>query len=226
MALSQSLEEVGVSSLVHQGAQFAGVGEPDAKEPAPPERVLVDEAWRRLDLGNNSEDFTRNRSEPVARRLDAFDDRSRIALFQHLADRRRLSEDHVAQLLLRIIADANDAFAALDADVFVVLAVADLRHHASPCSTAMIGVGMKRKRVDTRAQGLAAYHEIDRRSDRRVGARDVTHRNRRAHARPEPARRDAANWSPLGRDNLRSFARWRTAVRPHAYALTIGTIRE
>jgi hypothetical protein len=90
----------------------------------------------------------------------------------------------------------------------------------------MIGVGMKRQRDDTRAQGFAAHHEIDRGPDRRVGAHDVTHRDRSADARPEPARRDDANWSPIGRDNLRSFARWRTAVRPHAYTLTIGAIRE
>ena len=126
-----------------------------------------------FDLGIDRDDFARNRREHVARRLDAFDHRGRVALFQRLADRRRLSKDNVAQLLLRVVADADHAFAALDADVFVVLAVADLRHHASPCSTAIIGVGMKRQRDDTRAQGLAAHHQIDRRSDRRVGARDV-----------------------------------------------------
>ncbi len=51
---------------------------------------------------------------------------------QRLADRRHLDEHDVAQLLLRVVADADDAFAALDADVFVILGVAHLRHHASP----------------------------------------------------------------------------------------------
>src|SRR3984957_9854514 len=51
MTLSQSLEEIGVSCLIHQGAQFAGVGELNAKQPTASGRVLVDEARRRLDLG-------------------------------------------------------------------------------------------------------------------------------------------------------------------------------
>src|ERR1700722_9103283 len=138
MALSQSLQELGVSCLVHQGAQFAPIRELDAKEPAPTESILVDEAWRRLNLGIDGDDFTRDRREHIARRLHALDHRGGITFFQCLADRRRLSKAYVAQLLLRVIADANNAFAALDADVFVVLAVADLRHHASPCSTAII----------------------------------------------------------------------------------------
>src|ERR1700727_530368 len=117
MALSQSLQEVGVGCLVHQGAQFAPIRELDAKEPAPTERILVDEAWRRLNVGMNGEAFARSRREHVARRLDALDHRGRITFFQRLADRWRLGKDYVAQLLLRVIADANDALAVLDADV-------------------------------------------------------------------------------------------------------------
>src|ERR1700722_2598525 len=226
MALRQSLQEVGVSRLVHQGAQFAPICELDAKEPAPTERILVDEAWRRLNLGINGKDFAGSWRKHVARRLDALDHRGGITFFQCLADRRRLSKDYVAQLLLRVIADANDAFAALDADVFVVLAVADLRHHASPCSTAIIGVGMKRQRDDTRAQALAAHHQIDRRSDRRVGARDIAHRDRTVDAWPEPAGCHDADRQPFGRNYFGSFARRRTAVWPHAYALTIRAVRE
>src|ERR1700722_3895643 len=226
MALRQSLQEVGVSRLVHQGAQFAPLRELDAKEPPPTERILVDEAWRRLNLGINGKDFAGSWRKHVARRLDALDHRGGITFFQCLADRRRLSKDYVAQLLLRVIANANHAFAALDADVFVVLAVADLRHHASPCSTAIIGVGMKRQRDDPRAQRLAAHHQIDRRSDRRVGARDIAHRDRTVVAWPKSPGCDDADRQPVGRNDLRSFARRRAAVRPHAYALTIRAIRE
>ena len=83
-----------------------------------------------LDFGIDRHDLAGGRREHVTRRLDALDHGGRIALLQRLADRRRLGKDNVAELLLRIVGDADDAFAALDADIFVVLAVADLRHHA------------------------------------------------------------------------------------------------
>ena len=85
---------------------------------------------------------------------------------------------------------------------------------------------MKRQRDDTRAQGLAAHHQIDRRSDCRVGALDVAHRDRPIDAWPEPAGGHDADGQPFGRNYFGSFARRRTAVRPYAYALTIWAIRE
>src|ERR1700722_8789484 len=132
MCSAQSLEKLGVSGFVHQAAQFARVGELDTKKPAPSQRILVDETRRRLDFGIDGDDLAGSRREHVARRLDALDHGGRIAPLQRLADRRRLGKDDVAELLLGVLADADDAFAALDADVLVVLRVADLRHHASP----------------------------------------------------------------------------------------------
>ena len=91
-----------------------------------PDRVLVDEARRRLDLRIDGDDFARSRREHVARRLNALDHGGRIALFQLLPDRRRFGKDDVAELRLRVLADANDAFPVLDAQVFVVLGVENL----------------------------------------------------------------------------------------------------
>ena len=81
-----------------------------------------------LDFGIDGDDLARNRREHIARRLHALDHGGRITLFQPLPDRRRFDKDHVAQLRLRVLAYADDAFPALDAQVFVVLGVENLRH--------------------------------------------------------------------------------------------------
>ena len=59
-----------------------------------------------------------------------------------------------------------------------------------------------------------------------MGARDVPHRDRRVDAWSKSAGRDDANWSAIGRNNLRALARRRTAVRAHAHALTVRPIRK
>src|SRR5271156_2128453 len=85
-------------------------------------------------------------------------------------------------------------------------------------------MGVEGQRDDPRAQRLAAHHETNRRSDRRIGARDVSHRNRRADARAEPAGRDDADRRAARRSDFRPLARRRAAVRPNADALTARPI--
>src|ERR1700735_894597 len=93
-------------------------------------------------------------------------------------------------------------------------------------STAIIRVGMKRQRGDTCAQGLAAHHDTDRRPYRRIGARDVAHRDRPADAWPDPSGGSDADRGAVGRNDLRPLAGRRATVRPNAHALTVGPIRQ
>ena len=90
----------------------------------------------------------------------------------------------------------------------------------------MIGMGMKRQRDDTRAQGLAAHHQIDWRSDRAWARATAPVAIGPLTLGPNPPDVTTPIGNPSAEIIRVSFARRRTAVRPHAYALTIRAIRE
>ena len=62
----------------------------------------------------------------ISRAMDLFDladHGGSVALLELLADCRELNEDDIAQLVLRVVRDADDARRAFDTDVFVILGV-------------------------------------------------------------------------------------------------------
>ena len=128
-----------------------------------------------------------SRREHVARRLDAFNHGCGIALLQRLADRRRFGKDDVAELLLRVLADADDALRAFDPEILMVLGVADLDISAPLFSRDNRRGDKTAARRRARSTACRAQSRADRRSDHRVCARDEAHRDRTADAGAEPA---------------------------------------
>src|SRR5215475_13824241 len=104
MGSVQSLDVFGVAGFVHEAGEFARVGELEAEKPPPSKSILVDEARSGLGFGVDGDDLAGSGREHVARRLDALNYGGGLALLQRLADRRRLDEDDIAELLLRVLA--------------------------------------------------------------------------------------------------------------------------
>ena len=86
-------------------------------------RVLVDRLGLGRELLVHGRDRAADGSVDVAHRLHRFDDAEGRGLREHGPDRRELDEDDVAELLLRVIGDANRGDVALDQHPLVLLRV-------------------------------------------------------------------------------------------------------
>ena len=92
------------------------IGNPDLDEPALAHRVAVHQRRiaddRRIDL----DDLAGNRRVNLRRDLNRFDDRRRRALLEGRAGRRKLDKDHIPELLLRVLRDADGCDIAIDCE--------------------------------------------------------------------------------------------------------------
>src|SRR5918995_1261955 len=136
------LHEVLVLLFRHEALELALILHADLEEPAAAGRILVDGAGRALEVAVDLDDLAGDRRVDLARGLDALDHGGLGALGDRLADGRKLDIDHIAELALRVVGDADDAGVALEADIFVVLGVAR-RHGSPPCVSACSGAARR-----------------------------------------------------------------------------------
>mmetsp|Transcript_4209 Transcript_4209/g.10926 ORF Transcript_4209/g.10926 Transcript_4209/m.10926 type:complete len:206 (-) Transcript_4209:117-734(-) len=111
-----------VASGIHELVQLARVGELDLRHPAVCLRRRVDQRRLVVERLVDLHDLTRHRRVDVARSLDRLDRAHRVILLDARAHLGQIDEDNVAQLLLRVVGDANGADVALNLDPLVVLA--------------------------------------------------------------------------------------------------------
>jgi hypothetical protein len=115
----------------HKAIELGRVLQLELEEPALAGGVLVDGSRRCLEGAVGLDHVAGYGRIDLAGRLDALDHRRLVALGDGLPDIGQFHIDHVAELLLGVVGDADDPGIALDADVFVVLGVAD-GHTVSP----------------------------------------------------------------------------------------------
>src|SRR5688572_23952138 len=95
-----------ISRGVEQLRELCRVARPNAEHPRAV-RILVHFFRRVGELGVRGDDFARHRCVDVRRGFHGFDDGALLALLHLAPRRRRLDEHHVAELLLRVIGDAD-----------------------------------------------------------------------------------------------------------------------
>jgi hypothetical protein len=88
--------------------------------------VLVDELGLRGEVGVHLQDLARHRREQLGYGLDRLDRPELLARGQGPARLGQLEEDDVAELVLRIVGDADPAAVTVDTDPLVILGVAEL----------------------------------------------------------------------------------------------------
>src|SRR5208283_1162567 len=127
----------------------------------------------------------------LACRLYRFDDRGLLALLDPMSDFRQLDIDHVAELRLRVVGDAYDGEVAIEPNPFMVLGEAKSAHRQFPpaASAAVIAGRDEGQAHDTGRTADAAHEQRERRTLHRMGAIDITHRDRPADRGTEAAAR-------------------------------------
>ena len=169
------LHPVAIGRFVHQAVELTRIVELQFEEPAFALGVTVHDRRIVSDLAVAVEDFTRNRRIDVRCGLYGFDDGGFLALVQVLAGFGDLREDDVAELLLRMVGDADRRGVAVDPDPFMLLG--EVEAHASG-SLAMIAVGDERHRDDPSVEQLAALLELQRGAIGGERSGDVAHGDR------------------------------------------------
>ena len=106
IATTGLLDQIGVLRGVEQRAGLAGLGELEHDHPAAV-RIGVDRLRLVLQRGVDLDDFAGDRRVQLRDRLDRFDGAERLALLERGADLRQLDVDDVAELLLRVVGDAD-----------------------------------------------------------------------------------------------------------------------
>src|SRR5256886_4071265 len=109
-------------------------GNLELEDPAVTVRIGVDELGFGCQLFVDLADLPRDRRVAVARRLDRLDDAKCLARRELAARARQFQKDHVAQLRLREICDADGGVLAVDRDPLMRLGVATVSHGDSPSS--------------------------------------------------------------------------------------------
>src|SRR5262245_6420919 len=130
--LFDGLQERLVLLLVHQVRELGGIGQAELEEPAAAFGILVDLGGRAFKFRVDRDDLACHGGIDLARGLDGFDDRDFLALVDALPDRRKLDIYDVAELSLGIVADADRAGIAINADPFMILRVTYAGHADTP----------------------------------------------------------------------------------------------
>jgi len=124
---STLLPHVGeISFPIQKRVEFGRLGELDLVDPAGALGVLIDEFGLAGQHFVYAKDFAAYGRIEVACRLDRLDNADRAALLHLRADARELNKDHLAEPFLSVVCYANGSDAALDDDIFVILAVSNL----------------------------------------------------------------------------------------------------
>src|SRR6185437_6452490 len=145
------------------------------------------------------------------------------ALAESLSRFRHFSEDDIAELLLRMVGDADGCAVALDADPFMLFG--EVEAHASG-SLAVIAVGDERHRGDARIEELAALLQLERRSLRSERRGNIAHGDRPLQRWREPAARDLAHLIAFAVEDERTLAHRLAAIDFESDALFDGAILE
>src|SRR4051812_3406916 len=130
-----SLHQVRVLRRVEQPAGFGRIGELHHDHPAGV-RIRVDDLGFVLEAGVHLDYFAGYRGIQLRHRLHRLDGSERLPRLQLRADAGQLHVHDVAELLLRVVGDADLAAVAFELDplvVFRVLQTGGVRHHA--CSS-------------------------------------------------------------------------------------------
>src|SRR5262245_25171847 len=131
-------EEGLVLRLAHQALELRGLADGELGEPAAALRLLVDQARIAFELAIDRGHLARHRRVDLACRLHRFDHRRLIALGECRADRWQLDEDDVAELVLRMLGDAEGRDIALDPHPLMVLGEFEFARGSS-CSVFSVG---------------------------------------------------------------------------------------
>src|SRR6185437_8203728 len=125
------------------------------------------------------------------------------ALAESLSRFRHFSEDDIAELLLRMVGNADGCCVAIDADPFVL--IGEVEAHASG-SLAVIAVWDERHRDDARIEELAALLQLECGSVRGERRGDIAHGDRPLQRWRETAARDPADFIAFAVEDQRAFA--------------------
>jgi hypothetical protein len=124
---STLLPHVGeISFPIQKRVEFGRLSKLDLIDPAAALGVFIDEFGLAGQRFVYAKDFAAYGRIEVACRLDRLDNADRAALLHLRTDARELNKDHLAEPFLSVVCYANGSDAAIDDDIFVILAVFNL----------------------------------------------------------------------------------------------------